>query len=139
MSIEIASGFIVIYSKPNSETDNCCICQNKLNGKCPECEDKDSICESIFGICNHAYHYHCITEWLKNNNKCPLDRKYWEYKKVTDKKITYNDGVNKTMKIKKRQTSLNIDDISESEDSLSESSVSSNTPVVRRTRRRINI
>ncbi|KAJ2007774.1 RING-box protein 1 [Coemansia thaxteri] len=68
------------------ESDICAICRNNNMELCIECQaDQDSkmddSCTVTWGICNHAFHYHCIYRWLKNRNTCPLDNREWEYQK----------------------------------------------------------
>jgi len=65
-------------SKVNCCTSDCAICLNSLEIGCIECisQGKNN-CISIKGQCNHGFHEHCITSWLKKCNKCPIDKNDW--------------------------------------------------------------
>ncbi|KAJ2745166.1 RING-box protein hrt1 [Coemansia sp. BCRC 34490] len=68
------------------ETGVCAICRNNTMELCIECQaDQESKstedCGLAWGACNHAFHFHCISRWLKNRQTCPLDNTTWEYRK----------------------------------------------------------
>eukprot|EP00924_Labyrinthula_sp_SR-Ha-C_P002376 maker-scaffold_16-snap-gene-2.57-mRNA-1 protein AED:0.06 eAED:0.06 QI:123/1/1/1/1/1/3/29/103 len=68
-------------------TETCAICRNHIMDPCIECQANQSAstpddCNVAWGNCNHAFHYHCITRWLKTRNVCPLDNQEWGYQKV---------------------------------------------------------
>lgn len=48
--------------------------------ECASTTNNNTDCKISWGKCGHAFHTHCIMEWLKSKSICPLDTKKWEYK-----------------------------------------------------------
>jgi len=63
---------------------NCAICRNSYLGPCVECEANSETgtldCPVSWGVCNHAFHSHCINRWVYCHGRpfCPLDNRTWE-------------------------------------------------------------
>jgi E3 ubiquitin-protein ligase RBX1 len=50
-------------------------------GSCQCNNDSFSSPFPLFPVADHAFHFHCISRWLKTRQVCPLDNKDWEYQR----------------------------------------------------------
>ena len=91
--IKINKIYIRGYWSWNIHNDICAICRNyifepSINSSCQDCN-------AVVGTCGHAYHYECISSWVRTKKNCPLCNCKWAFKntnKIT--KDTYNDIIN---------------------------------------------
>lgn len=84
-TIEIIEFYPVCKWSYDVQTETCAICRNSIADICVQCQKNEKTlnfeCKIAWGECNHAFHDHCISKWLKNRPLCPLDAKSWIYKK----------------------------------------------------------
>jgi hypothetical protein len=72
---------LVYTSKTNCFNEDCSICKESNDNPCINCSvSGNTNCNKIIGTCGHAYHEHCLVEWLKLRRVCPLDNKVWQQK-----------------------------------------------------------
>ena len=70
----------------DSKIDTCAICRNSISDSCIECNESDNFhkCNICWGKCNHIFHVHCISRWLKIHNTCPLCSTDWDYERISE-------------------------------------------------------
>lgn len=89
-AFEIKKWTPVVTWKYDIIVDTCAICRNNIMELCIDCvanvnSTSAADCNVGWGRCGHAFHFHCISRWLKTRNVCPLDNKEWDYEKFSSR------------------------------------------------------
>jgi len=66
--------------------ETCGICRNHYEMCCPDCKKPGDDCPPTWGRCKHAFHLHCIMQWIRgqeagggSRSQCPICRAEWEF------------------------------------------------------------
>ena len=64
------------------QNDICSICRNSNNEPSLQYQERPCIDTYITeGVCGHAFHHDCISNWIKTNPICPICATSWVFKK----------------------------------------------------------
>eukprot|EP00088_Acartia_fossae_P013328 TRINITY_DN1697_c0_g1_i5.p1 TRINITY_DN1697_c0_g1~~TRINITY_DN1697_c0_g1_i5.p1 ORF type:complete len:112 (+),score=17.57 TRINITY_DN1697_c0_g1_i5:95-430(+) len=72
------------------ECDTCAICRVQVMDACLRCQSETTKvdarggkdCVVVWGECNHSFHQCCMSQWIKQNNRCPLCQQQWSVQKL---------------------------------------------------------
>ncbi|CAI4226322.1 unnamed protein product [Auanema sp. JU1783] len=65
------------------ECDTCAICRVHLMEECLKCQaESASECVVVWGECNHSFHNCCMSQWVRQNNRCPLCQQDWMVQRI---------------------------------------------------------
>ena len=68
------------------DQERCAICRNHIMQPCIECQANSGTqsgeCTLAWGTCSHAFHFHCISRWIKTRQVCPLDNLPWDFDRI---------------------------------------------------------
>ena len=83
-SIQLVNVHGVAYWNWNLQNEVCAICRNPIIDYCIEClsdetKNQENGCPISQGVCQHAFHHHCIEKWLNTRYSCPLCNVEWNY------------------------------------------------------------
>ena len=59
--------------------DVCGICQFPFEGCPPGVMYPGDGAPVVWGVCGHAFHLQCISQWLQTKNTCCICRRDWEF------------------------------------------------------------
>jgi RING-box protein 1 len=75
---------IYTWSRPILD-NNCPICKEALENLCIRClasSNENEDCYIAVGACSHKFHLHCINEWYKSKDFCPLCNNSWQIQEI---------------------------------------------------------
>ncbi|KAI4994530.1 anaphase-promoting complex subunit 11-like [Hordeum vulgare subsp. vulgare] len=83
MKVKILQWHAVASWTWDAQDETCGICRMAFDGCCTDCKFPGDDCPIIWGVCNHAFHLHCILKWVNSQTStplCPMCRREWQFK-----------------------------------------------------------